>query len=235
MQIDLALEISIFDRKNESISLKYAVRICKIRPDFFFDSRFRWPFWPKLRRLDTLDFRIEEWHGFFKFKMLSTTASSSRMIHELNGDTQRYSDVASHPTRSRRAARLPVVRLQSAGAGSGLETKRSALGAPTCWRVRTVYNSNSGSQSHCQIQNTKTGCLYVARSTCLFAAPDQEQSAWAGTLGSYAQGRALGASLRGARPQQHISWSRRFARYLCTHNKSDFSAREDRFICELHC
>ena len=43
--------------------------------------------------------------------------------------TQLYSGVASRPTRSRRVASLSVARLQSAGAGSDLETKRSALGA----------------------------------------------------------------------------------------------------------
>ena len=44
--------------------------------------------------------------------------------------TQLDSDIASYPTRSRRAARLSLARLQqSAGAGSGLESKRSTLGA----------------------------------------------------------------------------------------------------------
>ena len=44
--------------------------------------------------------------------------------------TQLYSVVASHPTRGQRVAHLSMTRLQqSAGAGSGLETKRSALGA----------------------------------------------------------------------------------------------------------
>ena len=42
--------------------------------------------------------------------------------------TERYSDVASCPTRGRRAALLSVARLQSAGVGSGLETKRRARG-----------------------------------------------------------------------------------------------------------
>ena len=42
---------------------------------------------------------------------------------------QLYTDVASNPARGRRAAHLSVARLQSAGAGWGLETKRSALGA----------------------------------------------------------------------------------------------------------
>lgn len=40
-----------------------------------------------------------------------------------------HSGVASRPTRSGRSARLYVVRLQSAGAGLGLEIKRSALDA----------------------------------------------------------------------------------------------------------
>ena len=43
--------------------------------------------------------------------------------------TRLYIDVAPRPTRSRRLAPLSIARLQSAGAGSGLETKRSALGA----------------------------------------------------------------------------------------------------------
>ena len=66
-----------------------------------------------------------------KFKMVSTTANSSRTIDESMSwmATQLYSGVASRPTRGRRATRLSVARLQSAGAGSGLGTKRSALGA----------------------------------------------------------------------------------------------------------
>ena len=63
------------------------------------------------------------------FKMLSTQASSSRTSEDLDGDTRLYSDVASRPTRSRRSTRLSVARLPSAGAGSSLKTKRSALGA----------------------------------------------------------------------------------------------------------
>ena len=43
--------------------------------------------------------------------------------------TQLDSDIASHPTSSRRAARLSEARLQSVDAGSGLGTKRSAFGA----------------------------------------------------------------------------------------------------------
>ena len=43
--------------------------------------------------------------------------------------TQLYGDIAPRPTRSRQLTRLSVARLQSVGAGSGLETKRSAPGA----------------------------------------------------------------------------------------------------------
>ena len=44
--------------------------------------------------------------------------------------TQPYGDVAaSRPTCSRWVARLSLVRIQSAGAGTSLETTRSALGA----------------------------------------------------------------------------------------------------------
>ena len=52
--------------------------------------------------------------------------------------TQLYSDVVSPPTHGRRVALFSVARLQSAGAGSGLETKRSALGAHVS--VNKKYN-----------------------------------------------------------------------------------------------
>ena len=61
-----------------------------------------------------------------KFKMLSTTESSSRTIDELNGDTAIYRRCFAPDARS---ARLSVASIQSAGAGSVLETNRSALGA----------------------------------------------------------------------------------------------------------
>ena len=46
-------------------------------------------FWPKIRRLGSSDFQIEKCHGLYcKFKMLSTTASSSRRtIDEFDTDT----------------------------------------------------------------------------------------------------------------------------------------------------
>ena len=79
------------------------------------------------------------------------------------GVTQLCSDVASLPARSRRVARLSVARLQSAGAGSGLDTKRSAHLARTSPWVRTrgysSISSSSSRQSHCEIPvlNTRTG------------------------------------------------------------------------------
>ena len=73
-------------------------------------------FWAKLRRVGSSDFQIGKWHALY-IQDVSTT------IDEL------YSDVAAPPRRDRRSARLSVTRLLSAGAGSGLETKSSALGA----------------------------------------------------------------------------------------------------------
>ena len=73
-----------------------------------------------------------------QFKMLCKTensSSSSIAAAAAAGQsmtwmaTPLYSNVASRQTRSRRAASLSVARLQSAGTISGLETKRSALGA----------------------------------------------------------------------------------------------------------
>ena len=61
----------------------------------------------------------------FKFEILSTMVSSSRTIDE----TQLCSEVASRPRRGRWVARLSVARLQSSGAGSGLESEGRALGA----------------------------------------------------------------------------------------------------------
>ena len=74
--------------------------------------------------------------------------------------TQLCSDVASRPTLGRRAARPSVARLQSPGAGSGLETKRSALGthlfADTYEYTWTTLLYSSSSQSQNATQNTKT-------------------------------------------------------------------------------
>ena len=97
----------------------------------FFDSRIRWPKSPDFSpKSDDLD------HEIFKpifgivseFKMLSTTANRSRRSMAWIV-TQGDSDVALRPTRSRRAAGPSVAKLQSGGAGSDLDVKRSALGA----------------------------------------------------------------------------------------------------------
>ena len=58
--------------------------------------------------------------------------------------------------------------------------------------------------------------------------PDQMQSAWGRTLGSYAQCSALGRSLRGARPQQRQLVSA-FARISASTIYPIFSAQEDCF------
>ena len=69
--------------------------------------------------------------------------------------TQLYGDVASRPTRSQRAARLFVARLQPDGAGLGVETKRCALGPHLS--LELLVDDSSSSQSHGEIQNIKTG------------------------------------------------------------------------------
>ena len=65
--------------------------------------------------------------------------------------TQLYSDVASRPTRGRS---LSVTRLQSVGAGSGLETNRSALpgaakGRAGCAALRVGPKLPSALESTC--------------------------------------------------------------------------------------
>ena len=95
----------------------------------FFDLRIRWPkssdFGPKSFDLGHQIFKSIV--GMVsKFEMLSTTARSSRTFDELDGDTAVQRRCFAPDARS---ARLSVAKLQSAGAGSGLETKRSALGA----------------------------------------------------------------------------------------------------------
>ena len=125
--------------------------------------------------------------------------------------TQLYSDVDSHQTHSRRAARLSVARLQSAGADSGLETQKSALAPLSVIRTRrlqqqqsvTLWNTLPTKCAHstccCHsvvVQSTKTGWLNDAQSARLFAARPEAVS-----LGSDAAVQR-GASLRGARSQR---------------------------------
>ena len=95
----------------------------------FFDLRIRWPkssdFGPRILAIRFSN-RKMAWSlnsRCYPRQQAAAEQSMSWMV------TQLYSDVASHPTRSRRAARLSVARLQPAGAGSGLETKGGALGA----------------------------------------------------------------------------------------------------------
>ena len=115
--------------------------------------------------------------------------------------TQLYRDVASHPTRSRPAARLSVARPQSAGAGSALETKRGAIDAHLS--VDTICRLQQQQKSVTLCLKTKyyDRLTHVAHSARLFAARS-EAVRGARTLGSSALCSALGASLRGARPRQ---------------------------------
>ena len=83
MRFAFELQICIFDLKTSGPA--YAVQICKIRPDFL---RFENPITQvaKFRRLGSSDFQSKNGR-LSEFKMLSTTANSSRTIDELDGDT----------------------------------------------------------------------------------------------------------------------------------------------------
>ena len=132
--------------------------------------------------------------------------------------TQLYSDVALRSTSSRWAARVSVARLQSAGAGSSLEIKRDPLGAHlsvgTYWWTTASPSPPSPPPSPPPPPPPPPVSYIVSkyklprqvdstwRTRDVSSLPDQGQSAWARTLGSYPQCSALGAPLRGARPQQ---------------------------------
>ena len=80
--------------------------------------------------------------------------------------------------------RRSVARLQSAGAGSGLETKRSAIGAHL-FADTDSQTTAAVSQSHCEIKiSRQVDCTYSSRR---ISPPDQRQSARVQTVGSYAQ------------------------------------------------
>ena len=128
---------------------------------------------------------------------------------------QLYSDVASRLTPIRRAACPSVARLQSAGAGSILQTKRSLLGANIS--VDTYSYITATAVNLCQ--NTK----YRRQDNPTALATSNRRQ-----MGSYAQCSALGASLRGARPQQQ-QFCLGVGSNLCRHNKSVFFAQEDCF------
>lgn len=128
--------------------------------------------------------------------------------------------------RSRRSARLSAARLQSADAGSDLETKRNALDA----RLPILVDYSSSKQQSIG-RRAGLGCFFVsicktprqvysrAHSARLFAAKPE-----AASVGSYARCRALGASLRGVRPHQQRLISP-FAR---------ISPRKQKTICFSH-
>ena len=106
-----------------------AVRMCTIR-QFFFDLRIRWPKSSNVAQNPTtwairLSNRKMAWSLNSICYPRQQAAAERSMIRTV---TKLHDDVASRPTRSRRAARLSVARRHSAGAGS-IKTKRSALGA----------------------------------------------------------------------------------------------------------
>ena len=133
--------------------------------------------------------------------------------------TQLYSDVVSPPTHGRRVALFSVARLQSAGAGSGLETKRSALGAHLS--VDT-YSQTTAAVSHIVKYKLPrhVDAINSALGTSLRRQTEGSQP-WLGRLGPTMQ------------HTQHVSLRRQTTKTavglgvcsnLCTHNKSDFSA-----------
>ena len=138
--------------------------------------------------------------------------------------TQLYSDVASRPTRSRRAAVLSVTGLQPAGAGSGLDTKRTSP-----WiRTRGLQQQQLVTlRHHTKYQDRLNLEDYVR----LFAARPEAVS-----VGSYAwilrAVQRLSACLRGARPQQQSV--RVFARISARTINLFFSRRKTVSICQVN-
>ena len=123
--------------------------------------------------------------------------------------TQVYSNVAPRPTRSRQSARLSATRLQSAGAGSGLETReKRTRRAP----LRGYVLSSSQAVS----QRAGLRCFIVSKhkiprhvdSSALGTSPRRQTRGCQGGLGRSGPS-ALGASLRGARPRQSTVGLRR--------------------------
>ena len=191
----------IFDLENESTCLcspntsKYAKSDRN-----FFDLRIRWPkssgVGPKSGDLGHQIF--ESKNGMVsKFKMLSTTASSSRAIDELDGDTAGWRSWVAPDAQSAGGASL---RGQT-GAGSGLDIKRSALGAHLSV---DMYSSRLKQQQQsvalCHNKNYQDR-LTLEHPTRLFAARPEAVS-----VSSYSwiprAVQRLSASLCGARPQQ---------------------------------
>ena len=115
-----------------------------------FDLRTRWPnssdFGPKSDDLGRQIFKLKMACSLNSKYYPGQQAAAERPISWMV--TQMDSDIASHPTRSRLAAHLPVARLQSAGAGSGLETKRSALGAHPSVDTYSSWTRTAAAVSH---------------------------------------------------------------------------------------
>ena len=122
--------------------------------------------------------------------------------------TQLYSDVASRPTLGRRAARPSVARLQSPGAGSGLETKRSALG------THLFVDAYEYSASHKMERNIPRQVGSSALATSLRRQIRGSQP-WLGRSGPTRRA-AHPARLFSAPNHKNSSWSRRLLESLHT-------------------
>ena len=66
-------------------------------------------FWPEIRRPGPSDFQIEKWHRLKIQDVIRDSVAAERSMSWIA--TQLDTDVASHLTHSRRAARLSVARL----------------------------------------------------------------------------------------------------------------------------
>ena len=137
---------------------------------------------------------------------------------------QLCSGVASCPTRRRRAVCLSVARLQSAGAGSGLETKRSEVGAQIfLGHVFVDSYSSSSSQSLNETQIPRhVDSINSAVGTSLRRQTKGSQR-WLGRLGP-TRSEAHPARLFAAADHSNSTRSRRVLEHLHTEYNSDFSA-----------
>ena len=231
----------VFSIPKVKASACYAVRIRTLRSDFF-EFRIRWPksldFGPKS---DDLARNLTTWAIRFSNRKMAWSLDSRCYPRQQAAAerstrwmvTQLYSEVASHPARNRRAARLSVARLQSVGAGSGLETKKSSLGAHLSVDTYSQTTAAATGVSHIVKYKIPRQVDSTQRTRHVSSPPDRRQSAWARTVGSYAQCSALGTSLRGVRPQQQQLVSA-FARISARTLNPIFPYSKTVLICELH-
>ena len=125
--------------------------------------------------------------------------------------TQLYGDVASRPTRCRRTACLSVARLQSAGAGSSLDTKRSALGAHLSVDTWTRAAAPAAAVSHIVKYKIPKQVDASALGASLLRQTEGGQR-WLGRLGPTRSAAHPARPI--AAPNHNISWSRRLLESL---------------------